>query len=193
MHARPRLALGLLLWSVVAAGAAPDWSVERLLAGFAQTGAARASFVERKHVSVLDQPLVSTGELRFVAPDRLEKRTLRPRPERLQVEGDRLTLERGERNLQLDLRSYPEVAAFVESIRGTLAGDRGALERHYRLKLEGDQASWALTLTPRAPGMAALVERVRIAGRRADISVIEIQQANGDSSLMSVERLPAAR
>jgi hypothetical protein len=41
--------------------------------------------------------------------------------------------------------------------------------------------------------MAALVERVRIAGRRAEISVIEIRQANGDHTLMSVERLPAPR
>jgi hypothetical protein len=41
--------------------------------------------------------------------------------------------------------------------------------------------------------MAALVERVRIAGRDAEISVVEIQQANGDSTLMSIERLPAPR
>jgi hypothetical protein len=46
-----------------------------------------------------------------------------------------------------------------------------------------------LTLTPRDAAMAALVERVRIAGRRADVSVIEILQANGDSTLMSVQRL----
>ncbi|HEX5091401.1 MAG TPA: LolA-related protein [Burkholderiales bacterium] len=184
------LALALLAGSAPAAG---DWTLARLLAGFATTREARASFIERKRVAVLDRPLVSTGELRFAAPDRLEKRTLRPRPELLRVEGDRLSIERGERNLEIDLRSYPEVAAFVESIRGTLAGDRGALERFYHLRLEGDAASWALTLTPRAPTMAALVKHVRIAGKEAEISVIEIQQANGDSTLMSVQRLPASR
>jgi len=186
------LGVVLLAWAA-AAPAAPSWDVERLLAGFAQTREARASFVERKTVRVLERPLVSSGELRFAAPDRLEKRTLRPRPELLVLDGDRLTLERGERRLQLDLRSYPEAAALVQSIRGTLAGDREALERVYRLALEGDESSWTLTLVPRAPTMASLVERVRIAGRRADISVIEILQANGDSSLMSVQRLPAAR
>jgi hypothetical protein len=61
----------------------------------------------------------------------------------------------------------------------------------YRLSLEGSEASWVLTLVPLEPQMRALVERIRIAGRRADISVIEILQANGDSSLMSVQRLPA--
>jgi hypothetical protein len=193
MRARTLAALApLLLWSLAAPGA-PDWTLERLLAGFAQTRESRATFVERKQVRVLDRPLVSAGELHFRAPNHLEKRTLRPRPERLSVEGDRLHLERGERSVQIDLRSFPELAAFVESIRGTLAGDREALERFYRLRLEGGRGGWALTLTPRGPAMAALVERVRIAGRDAEISVVEIQQANGDSTLMSIERLPAPR
>jgi hypothetical protein len=189
----PRIECVALLACAALAHAAPEWTLERLLEGFAQTREARASFVERKQVRVLERPLVSSGELRFAAPDRLEKRTLRPRPERLAVAGDRLTLERGERRLELDLRSYPEIAAFAESIRGTLAGDRAALEHHYRLRLEGREASWSLTLEPRTPSMAALVERVRIAGRRAEISVIEIRQANGDHTLMSIERLPAPR
>ena len=188
----PLLGAALLAWAA-AAPAAPSWNVERLLAGFAQTREARASFVESKTVRVLERPLVSSGELRFAAPDRLEKRTLRPRAELLVLDGDSLTMERGERRLQLDLRSYPEVAAFVQGFRGTLAGDREALERVYQLALEGDESSWTLTLVPRMPAMAALVERVRIAGRRADISVIEILHANGDSSLMSVQRLPGTR
>lgn len=177
-----------LAW-VLAAAAAEPWTLERLLAGFAAQRTARASFVEKKTVSVLDRPLVSAGELRFDAPGRLEKRTLRPRPERLLLEGDTLSLERRGRVLRLDLRSFPEAAAFVESIRGTLAGDLEALERIYRLHLEGGATSWVLTLVPREPGMAALVERVRIAGRRADVTVVEILQANGDSTLMSVQRL----
>lgn len=177
-----------LAWALAASAAEP-WTLERLLAGFAAQRTARASFVEKKTVSVLDRPLVSSGELRFEAPDRLEKRTLRPRPERLLLEGDTLSLERSGKQLRLDLRSFPEVAAFVESIRGTLAGDREALERVYRLRLEGDATSWVLTLVPREPGMAALVERVRIAGRRADVTVVEILQANGDGTLMSVQRL----
>lgn len=177
-----------LAWALAAFGTEP-WTLERLLAGFAAQRESRASFVEKKTVQVLDRPLVSSGELSFVAPDRLEKRTLRPRRELLRLEGDTLTLERGEERMRLDLRSFPEAAAFVQSIRGTLAGDREALERVYRLRLEGIAASWVLTLTPRDPGMASLVESVRIAGRRADVSVIEIRYASGDRTLMSVQRL----
>ncbi|MEO8717207.1 MAG: LolA-related protein [Burkholderiales bacterium] len=186
-----RWLLAALLACALPARAATPWTLDQLLHGFAQTREAHSSFVEKKSVRVLERPMVSSGELHFSAPDQLEKRTLRPRPELLRLDGDTLTLERGERRLQLSLRGYPQAAAFVESIRGTLAGDRAALERVYRLQLEGSERSWALTLTPREPEMAALVARVRIAGRRAEVSVIEIEQANGDSTLMSVQRLPA--
>lgn len=186
-----RLLLAALLAGGLAAHAAEPWTLDRLMQGLAQMRSARASFVEQKTVRVLEQPLVASGELSFTAPDRLEKRTLRPRPELLLLQGETLTLERAGRQMQLDLRSHPEVAAFTESLRGTLAGDRKALERVYRLSLQGSAASWVLTLIPADPAMRTLVERVRIAGRHADLSVIEIQQANGDSSLMSVQRLPA--
>ena len=185
------LVLAALLACGLAAHAAEPWTLDRLMQGLAQMRSARASFVEQKTVRVLEQPLVASGELSFTAPDRLEKRTLRPRPELLLLQGETLTLERAGRQMQLDLRSHPEVAAFTESLRGTLAGDRKALERVYRLSLQGSAASWVLTLIPADPAMRTLVERVRIAGRHADLSVIEIQQANGDSSLMSVQRLPA--
>ena len=190
MRARRQLVIALLAWAP-AALAAPAWTPERLLAGFAQKGSARATFIEKKTVRVLERPLISSGELRFEAPDVLEKRTLRPRPELLRLEGERLTLEREDRKLSLDLRSTPEAAAFIDSIRGTLAGDREALERFYRLQLEGSAASWALTLTPREPALAAWVKRIRIAGRHADVTVIEILHANGDGTLTSVQRLPA--
>lgn len=186
-----RLLAAALLGCVLPAHAATPWTLERVLHGFAQTREAHASFVEKKSVRVLERPLVSSGELHFVAPDRLEKRTLRPRPELLRLDGDSLTLERGGRRLQLSLRGQPEAAAFVESIRGTLAGDRAALERVYRLQLEGGERAWVLTLTPRESAMASLVARIRIAGQRAEVSVVEIEHANGDGTLMSVQRLPA--
>lgn len=189
-RAERALLASLLAWSLAAGGAEP-WTLERLMQGLAQTRTARASFVEKKRVRILEQPLVASGELRYVAPDTLEKRTLRPQPELLHLQGDALTIERAGRTTNLDLRSYPEVGAFLESVRGTLAGDRRALERVYALSLEGSESSWVLTLVPAEPRMRALLERIRIAGRRADISVIEIQLANGDSSLMSVQRLPA--
>ena len=114
--------------------------------GLAQTRSGHASFVEKKSIAMLDKPVESSGELFYTAPDHLEKRTLKPKPESMMVDGDTLVIERGRQKYRLQLQDYPELAAFIDSIRGTLAGDRKALERNYRLSLDGSAEHWTLQL-----------------------------------------------
>jgi hypothetical protein len=109
------------------------------------------------------------------------------------VDGDSLTVERGNRKLQVQLQAYPEIAAFIDSIRGTLAGDRKALERNYQLAISGPAENWVLQLTPLDDRMKAVVQRIRIAGVRDQVRSVEIVQADGDSSLMLIEPSTAAR
>ncbi|WP_332672628.1 LolA-related protein [Aromatoleum sp.] len=166
--------------------AADAWNVERLMSMLGRQAEGRATFTERKYLAVLDAPVESSGELRFRAPDRLEKITLKPRPESLVLEGDTLTVTRGERRHVVKLSDYREAAAFVDSIRATLAGDRGTLERTYALTLGGTAERWKLTLLPRDPAMAEVVSRISITGSRAQLGEIEILQADGDRSVMRI-------
>lgn len=177
-----------LLLTALPAGAAGKWDLAQLMELLSHNKSSEARFVERKYIAMLDQPVESSGELSYVAPDRLEKRTLKPKPESMVLEGGMLTLERGGHKRSLPLADYPEVGAFVESIRGTLAGDREALQRAYGLALEGDAAQWTLTLTPSEPRMAQIVQKIRIGGSRGEVSSIEILQADGDRSLMSIQK-----
>lgn len=183
----------LLLAAALPARAAGDWDIARLMETLARTKASEAKFVERKYIALLDAPLESSGELSYVAPDRLEKRTLTPKPESMLLDGDTLTLERGGRKRSLPLSAYPEIGALVDSIRGTLAGDHQALARSYALALEGDAAHWTLTLTPSEPRMAQYVQKIRIGGSRGEVTMVEVFQADGDRSLMNIERSARSR
>jgi hypothetical protein len=151
----------------------------------------RVEFVEQQFLAVLDHPVESSGELRYDAPDRLEKRTLLPRHENLVLAGGVLTVERGARRHVLDLHRYPQIQPFVESIRATLAGDRGALERVFHVKFAGGVERWALTLVPLDRQLAKIVTQVQIDGSRDQLLRVEIRQADGDRSLMTL-RTPAA-
>ena len=188
---RPRFRLLALVWLVLmlspVAQAAP-LSIAQLMAGLAKQPQSEATFTEKKTISILDQPVESSGELLFVAPARLEKRTLKPRPETMVLDGDTLALERGRRKHVLQLRDYPEVAAMIESIRATLAGDRQALERAYRLALDGSHERWTLVLTPLDPRVGAVIARIRMEGVRDEVRSVEILQADGDSSVMTIEK-----
>jgi len=189
---RPRIRLCALVWLALLVSpvvqAAP-LSISQLMAGLAKHPQGAATFTEKKFIAILDQPVESSGELLFIAPARLEKRTLKPKPETMVLDGDTLTLQRGQRTRTLQLKDYPEVAGMIESIRATLAGDRQALERVYRLALDGSAERWTLVLTPLDPKVGAVIARIRMEGVKDVVRSVEILQADGDSSLMTIEKL----
>ena len=178
--------LTLILSPVVQAA---PLSLAQLMTNLAKNPQGAATFNEKKFISILEQPIESSGELLFIAPARLEKRTLKPRPETMVLDGDTLTLERGKRKHVLQLKDYPEVAGMIESIRATLAGDRKALERVYHLALNGDTERWTLVLTPLDAKVGKVIARIRMEGARDEVRSVEILQADGDSSLMTIEKL----
>jgi hypothetical protein len=143
-------------------------------------------FVEEHFLAVLDRPVESSGELFYDAPDRLEKRTLKPKPESLVLERGVMTAHRGRHTYVLNLSDYPQVVPLIDSIRATLAGDRAALERIFKVTLEGDLQHWKLLLTPSDATIAKSVRQIRIEGERDAIHSVEIQQADGDRSLLTI-------
>ena len=189
MSARLLFALVLAL-AATEIRAAADWNVTRLFEMLSREKPGRALFKETKYLSLLDKPVESSGELTFTPPHTLEKRTVLPKPERVRIDRDRLTLERGGKTFTMDLRANPQVAVLVESIRGTLAGDLAALTRTYSAGLDGDAASWRLKLRPLDPSLATMVERIEISGNQSVVKTVEIFQADGDRSLMSLAPAP---
>ena len=185
-------AAGVGSYSAVAAeaGDAAGWDIKRLMQELAQVKTAQGRFVERKHLAILNAPLELSGTLVYVAPSRLEKHTLAPRPESLVLEREELTIESRERNQRrtLVLQDYPVVWAFVESIRSTLAGDLPTLSRFYQVSLDGGERRWRLTLKPSEPGMRDVVSEIRISGDRSWINAIEIIETGGDRSVMTITK-----
>ena len=167
------------------------WDLATLMQDLAQHKGGRVRFVEKKYIALLEKPVVSSGEMNYTPPDRLEKRTLQPKPELMLLERDMLTLERGKQKFVLRLADQPEAQVFVDSIRGTLAGDRTKLERSYALHLSGTRERWSLSLLPSDPRIAALVSRITVGGTRAQVDSIEYLQADGDRAVMSLTPIEA--
>jgi len=168
-----------------------NWNIDQLMQSLAATTSGHASFIEKKSIAMLDKPVESSGELFYTAPDRLEKRTLKPKPESMLLDKDKMIVEQRGKKRTLQLQNYPEVAAFIDSIRGTLAGDRKALERAYQLSLTGDEKNWNLVLLPIEDKMKKIVAKISIAGSGNLLQTIDILQADGDSSQMIITPITA--
>lgn len=170
--------------------AASAWTVTELMQGLAQVKKSSATFIELKHLSMLKEPLAFSGTLEYTAPGRLEKRTLLPKPESMVLDRDRLEVQSGGAGKKrvLSLQAYPAIWAFVESIRSTLAGDLDTLNRFYRVSLEGQRGKWQLTLLPLDSKMKDMVSEIRIGGSGEQVNTIEIREAGGDYSVMSISK-----
>jgi outer membrane lipoprotein-sorting protein len=189
-------ALSLLLASALAGGvaaAAPGFDLEALTSLLARVKSGEATFVETRRIEMLDRTLSSSGRLTFKAPDIFVRETLKPRHEKLAVEGNTLTMSLGERSRTMQLDASPEAAVIVEAIRGTLTGNRAALERLFETRVSGDARQWSLELVPRDLRLRGQVASVRVSGRESMAREVRILLADGDHSVMTIEPVSVSR
>jgi Outer membrane lipoprotein carrier protein LolA-like len=190
-RSRPALALlaslAMLAAMPAAAGAGEhSAALDELMALLAQRRHGLADFEQTQYLSVLKQPALSSGVLSYEAPDHLEQRTLKPRAQSVVLDHGMLTLRVGSRERSLRLQDYPQFAPLIDSIRATLAGDLPALEQRFALDFEGDLAHWQLQLRPLDPKLGAIVQYIRLAGERDAVLQVQLQQSDGDHSLMRI-------
>lgn len=185
------LATAVAAFSALAsAPAAGELALESLLARIGGKPSREARFTERKYLAVLDAPVASSGLLRYVAPDRLEKITEAPVKESMLLEGDRLVLERDGRRRTATAAQFPGVAALVGGLRDILAGDAAGLRRMFKVVVQGDAGRWQVDLLPSDHEAARLVSRVTLRGRDDRLEEVETLQADGDRSVMTLSERP---
>ena len=173
--------------SLPAAAQEEPWDFARLMGELAQVQTSRARYSEVKRVALLQKPLQLSGTLFYARPARLEKRQTLPFEEVISVGGGWLTVEREGKTRRIALQNAPLVAALVESLRATLAGDGAELERLYSVRVQGTRRRWTLALTPRESEVAGVVKSVGISGSGSRIVRLEILEPGGDGSVMTIQ------
>jgi hypothetical protein len=173
--------------SLPAAAQEEPWDFARLMSELAQVQTSRARYSEVKRVALLQKPLQLSGTLFYARPARLEKRQTLPFEEVISVDGGWLTVEREGKTRRIALQNAPLVAALVESLRATLAGDGAELERLYSVRVQGTRRRWTLALTPRESEVAGVVKSVGISGSGSRIVRLEILEPGGDGSVMTIQ------
>jgi hypothetical protein len=180
--------MGSLLFLLVAcaASAQPAFDLARLMQLLSESASSEAPYVEQRFSPLLARPVVSSGTLVYRRPDVVEKNMAVPRQEGFRIAGDDLTITRDGRQKRIALSSEPLIAAFAASLRGVLSGDAKQLGEHFRLALEGTELDWRLELTPIDAQVTRYVERILVSGRSGRVGRIEVREASGDRSVLTV-------
>lgn len=167
-----------------------DQELVQLMQRLSQRQHGHVGFVERHFLAILDRPVESSGELFYDAPDHLEKRTLKPKPERLVLERGGVSVYRGGRSFVLSLRDHPQIVPFIDSIRAMLSGDLAVLNATYTPVFTISEGAWLLVLLPRDAKLAAVLTRIQVSGAGDSIHTIEYDRPGGDHSVMTISPLP---
>jgi outer membrane lipoprotein-sorting protein len=167
-----------------------DELLKGIMSQLAKVASAKSDFTEQKFVKLLNAPVESSGTLFYQAPDRFEKYTKKPIEEKMTVERDTVTLEQIARKKQqkLFVGNYPALAAIIDAMRGALSGNLAALQTTFKISAEGNARQWTLKLVPIDAEQLAYIQAIRVSGKGDFIDAIEILQADGDRSLMSMTR-----
>jgi outer membrane lipoprotein-sorting protein len=182
-----------MLLACLAAGPASaqpaGWGLPQLMQSLAQVKDASATFSERKTIKILNAPLMAAGTLTYAAPDRMEKITTSPVPERFVLSGQQITLTEANdpQPHSFSLAQDPRIGGLVTGIVATLAGDLPTLTRSYSVQLLGGNNDWQLLLQPRDQQVAQLIAWIRIDGSGNRITAVDTQSSNGDHGEMSID------
>jgi len=183
---RPRV-FPLLVFLFAGAAAASEWDLESLMSRLGERTTYRATFHQTKHLDALEKPLELKGSLVYERPGHLKKVVTHPHEKIYDIRGDTLTIAGPEEETRrLTLADHPLLRTFVATMRGILSGDLKALERDYRLQLEGGPNRWVLRLRPKASEIGERIKRVVVRGRKGKVVSVKTVEANGDFSLLEI-------
>jgi Outer membrane lipoprotein carrier protein LolA-like len=184
------LVVALLLRTASALGepAASAPTVDALLQHLARPAPATTPFVEVHFSPLLSRPIVVSGELEYDGPEALARTVDKPYSERTQIQGDTVTLTRGNDKPRIfSLQRAPELKTLLSSFSALLGGNRTQLEQAFTLNLGGDAAHWSLALTPRDSRVSQRVSRILVNGAAAQARCMTTTAPDGSVTVMLMD------
>lgn len=177
-------ALGALLFAAPAAAApceTSDACLKVLAAAQTATRTVDARFVQTKHVSLLEAPLVSTGRFRFRRPDHVRLDIESPHPTTILIAGRRVTIPGLPASEQQALAGSPMTAMFTE-LGALFAGQLERAPGQFTVEATSAGDAIDVILTPTAPDFQRLFRSIalRFAGPQPVIRSMRLDEALGD-------------
>jgi hypothetical protein len=150
-----------------------------LMSRMATTAGVIADFQEQKQISLLEQPLSSSGRLYFAPPDRLARFTSKPDFSALVIDGEKLYFQErlGE---EFDLSDNPMARIFVDNFIVLFNGDLERLQTLYHADFSAKDELWSLILKPRRAPLRDFVAEIALRGDRRGMREMVIRHLDGD-------------
>lgn len=154
-----------------------------LLHLFSQEKQSTVDFKNEKHTSFLDEPIISSGYLKFIAPNKLQKIILKPEKISQKIDGNELKIINENETNIINLDDYPEFSIILGATISVLSGNHSALKEDFKIIFDHKEAGWKLLLSPHDSYISGYVESIKMFGNKNKISKIVVTEPNHDQSI----------
>jgi hypothetical protein len=156
-----------------------------LIGRLAKPAPASIAFREVRFSSLVNEPLIVSGELAYAGPASLDRRVSTPYRETIEIRGESVRVEReGERARTFGLNRAPELRGLLSGFSGLLTGDPAAIERSFRTDASGTDDSWTLQLTPADTRARRRLQQIVVNGRGDVPRCFTMLTADGGASVL---------
>jgi hypothetical protein len=178
--AAPRIACAAALFDQpVSAAQLRTEILARPAAELAATAQIRGKFIQRRYLSGLPRPLVSSGEFTLAREQGILWHTLEPFASEFLLTPHGMTLRDGTTETHLPNTERPALKTALEMFLAIFALDVERLAGSFELYGLNDGDRWQVGLRPRDGGLAQVFERAVITGDR-HVQRIELESPGGD-------------
>ena len=150
-----------------------------------------ADFIQTKSLRALKRPLVSKGQVIYLAEKGILWQIREPFPTRLLVKRDALVKwnDAGEAQ-RLSFAQSPIFGALARIFTALFTGEVDPLRKFFQIDSDIGTSSWQLTLTPLDKDLARIIARVRARGGRF-VNELRIKEGRGDQTLIKFSNMTA--
>lgn len=164
---------------------ANDLDPNTLIEQLAKPAPATIDFKEWRFSALLEQPLVVSGELRYIAADHLERFVRQPYREKTTIRGESVRVARdGEKLRTFALKRAPELKSLLSAFGALLTGDSSAVEKNFEISASGEAQRWELTLVPRETRARQQIPQLIVTGEATEPSCLMMGNAGDSQSIM---------
>ncbi len=201
-----------LLFYINSQACLANTELQNLLLPFKQITLVKFTYTETRKSVFFKKPLLSSGEIEFIRPDKIIKEVLKPSYKKFIINQETLTIidtiktnHKNEdiKKKQLKLTHYPKLKQFIDLLKALLSGDALFLQKHYDISIsqlapnkndlkKTTHLSWKLILTPQIfPDNLEkqTIKTIQIVGTQSHIKSIEINGFADEYSLLTIDKI----
>ncbi|MCF6806825.1 outer membrane lipoprotein carrier protein LolA [Thiotrichales bacterium 19S9-12] len=146
----------------------------------AKQGTLTGDFRQIRSISLLKNPLISTGIFKLSRKDGLTWNQLKPYASSLTVTDDTIIqIIKGRPPTILKKSDQPIVFAFTHIFLSLFQGDIALVQTYFDISFQGDSNKWQAELTPISSPLNKAIKTITVKGGRY-VSFIEVDQSQGD-------------